>query len=97
MSLLDLASHVVWLKPGSALHRSQDPDEWMWGLQEMLAAQIVDSIRHSEWQSARLNPHARGVSPHPPDPLPRPGHGPRPMTHGAVALDVDEMAEWLGW
>lgn len=100
MNLLDLADLVAWLKPGSALHRAQDPDEWMWGLPEMLAAEVVDTIRHFEWQSARLTEGVKGVPSNPPDPLPRPGITPKggELVGGgkAESLPIDEMAAWLG-
>jgi hypothetical protein len=96
MSLLDLSDLVANLPPKCALMRAVHPDEWEWDLEAQLSALIVDSIRHHEWQSARLTPGVKGLSQNPPPPIPRPGVEPAEKKYGRDVLPMDEMAEWLG-
>lgn len=84
-----------WLPHDSALHRSQDPDGWMWGLQEQLTAALVDDTRGGNWQRG-------GGKGHRPKLVPRPGVGPKSETFCGKPVPLDEMkrrfearrAEW---
>jgi len=63
----------------------------MWGLPEHLLALLVDALHVANWQRSSDGSKGRNY----PEPIPRPGVGPK--TVGRDALPLDEMDEWLGW
>lgn len=86
----DLSAVIACLPPDSALFRAKRPD-WMWGLPEMLAADIADSLRWLMWAKTKDAQKGRNA----PKPIPRPGIA-RPERIGAKA-SVAEMNEFLDW
>ena len=86
----DLAAIIACLPPESALGRALNPD-WMWGLPEMLAADIADSQRWLVWSKTVDAQRKRNR----PQPIPRPGVK-RPERIGDKA-SIAEMNKFLGW
>lgn len=90
LSWANFAAIVAWLPPASALGRTFNPD-WMWGLQEMLLADVVDSLRWLVWAKTKDAQKGRNR----PKPVPRPGV-PKPERIGDKA-SVADMNQFLGW
>lgn len=65
--------------------------QWMWGLPEMLAADMVDSLRWLTWAKTKDAQKGRN----PPKPVPRPGIK-QPERIG-VKASVGDMNKFLGW
>ncbi len=78
------------LRPESALYRTLNPD-WMWGLPEMLAADIADSLRWLMWAKTKDAQKNKN----PPKPIPRPGVK-KPERIG-TAISIADMNEFLDW
>lgn len=75
----------------SALHRAMNPDEWEWGVAELLLAEIADSGHVAAWQ------RGGGTKKDYPKPIPRPGVQPDSTVIGKGAIPLDQMDEFLGW
>lgn len=76
----------------TALFRALNPEDHLWGLPELLLAEIADGERAAVWQRGGGKRKDR------PEPIPRPGVGQKEtQTYGKDALPLDEMAAWLGW
>lgn len=58
----------------SAVHRARNPDDWMWGLPELLAASMLDELRWLKWTKTK---DAGKKSNPPPEPTIRPGVNPK--------------------
>ena len=75
----------------SPLGRAVNPD-FMWGLQEQLMAEMVDTLHWLKWAKTEAARHRRGM----PEPLPRPGVEKKEVI-GDVAVDIDDLDDLLGW
>lgn len=84
------AAVIACLPTQSALGRKLNPD-WMWGLPEMLAADIADSLRWLVWSKTADAQKKRNR----PTPIPRPGVK-KPERLGDKT-DLASMNEFLGW
>lgn len=74
----------------SAFIRAYDPEAHEWGLLEQLMALTADQLAVSNWQ------RGAGKQKDFPKPIPRPGVE-SDKKFGKEAIEIDEMAEWLGW
>lgn len=90
MTWADLSAIIACLPPDSALLRAYK-DDWMWGLPEMLAADIADSLRWLTWAKTTDAQKNRN----PPKPIPRPGIA-KPERIGEP-LSIADMNEFLDW
>lgn len=86
----DLNAVLTCLLPDAALARAINP-QWVWGLPEMLAADIADSLRWLVW--AKTKDAAKGRNQ--PKPIPRPGVK-QPERIG-TRTSVADMNKFLGW
>lgn len=86
----DLAVVLSQSPRSSAFYRSLFPDEAEWGLQEQLMAAMVDYAAVGNWQ------RGEGKRKDFPDPIPRPGVNDGKERYGTEAIEMDEMAAWLG-
>lgn len=86
----DLSAVITCLPTDSALARALHPD-WMWGLTEMLTADMVDSLRWLIWAKTKDGQKGRN----PPKPVPRPGVQ-QPERIG-TKTPLAEMNTFLGW
>lgn len=86
----DLNAVITCLPTESATFRAVTPD-WMWGVPEMLAADIADSLRWLVWaktDDARKNRNR-------PKPVPRPGiKGPERIGTRTSIADMNEFLDW---
>jgi len=80
LGTVDLSWRDLWVIVGqshpntSAVHRARNPDTWMWGLPEMLAASMLDELRWLKWSKTK---NAGKASNPPPEPVVRPGVDPK--------------------
>ncbi|MGW5316719.1 DUF5361 domain-containing protein [Nocardia thailandica] len=89
----DLWAICKHLPPGSALARALNPgDEWQ--LNELLLADIADSLRWIQWSKTRAaqKPGAR-----PPRRIPRPGIEDDREVYGTTVMSIEDMDKFLGW
>lgn len=91
LSWFEAHSLVFYLGDDSALHGALDPEASGWTLQSMLIALIADALEVANWQ------RGGGKKADYPQRIPRPGVKPDKKQFGKGAIDVDEMAAWLGW
>lgn len=93
LSWRDLLVIVEQLPPGSALHRSMDPEGSLWTVETHLLAGIFDVLAIANWQ------RAGGAERDRPTPLPRPGlpEDPGTETWTGKPVSIEEMNEKLGW
>lgn len=76
----------------SALYRAMNPDDWQWGLAELLIAEVADGTHVGAWQ------RGGGKRSDYPKPIPRPGvTETETTTIGKGAIPIDEMNAFLGW
>lgn len=68
-----------------------NPNEWEWGVTELLLAEIADSNNVAAWQ------RGGGTKRDYPKPIPRPGVQPDSTRIGKGAIPLDQMDEFLGW
>lgn len=54
-----------------------EPEKGRWSQQEQLIATLVDAIRRLEWVLICVNTEKKSKRPDPPEPMRRPGAGPR--------------------
>jgi hypothetical protein len=83
---------TLQVRPESALYRTLNP-QWMWGLPEMLAADIADSLRWLVWAKTEDARKKRNI----PRPIPRPGVKDARERIGTAPVGVAEMNDFLGW
>lgn len=81
---------TLQVRPESALHRVLNPD-WMWGLREMLAADIADSLRWLVW--AKTADGAKGRNR--PRQIQRPGV--KQAERIGIKTSIADMNDFLGW
>lgn len=81
----------------TAIYRAMNPDTYMWGIQEQLLAEAVDTLHWLKWAKTK------GATQKPPqgmpEPIPRPGIKPTDSSE-VIKFDVmtqDETLAWLGW
>ncbi|WP_228794721.1 DUF5361 domain-containing protein, partial [Nocardia cyriacigeorgica] len=96
LSWRDLKVIVQQSPRESAIARSVNPEVSMWGIDQQLMAELVDVAHWLKWSKTK------GATQKPPqgmpDPIPRPGVGPKPVE--VIKFDVmtqDEALAWLGW
>jgi len=77
----------------TALYRAMNPDSWQWSLSDHLLAVVADAVITGNWMQSKDGQRNRNR----PKPIPRPGQEPQDKTYGSGALELDEMADWLGW
>lgn len=88
----DLRAIVACVRPESALARAIQGKDWPWGLQEMLLADIGDTLRWLQWAKTKDGQKNRN----PPKQTPRPGVK-APERIGDAPVSVAEMNKFLGW
>ena len=54
-----------------------EPEKGRWSQQEQLTAALVDAVRRLEWVLICVNVDKKSMRPDPPEPMRRPGAGPR--------------------
>ena len=54
-----------------------EPEKGRWSQQEQLTAALVDAVRRLEWVLICVNVDKKSKRPDPPEPMRRPGAGPR--------------------
>ena len=88
---LNAIVETLGLRPESALYRTLVPD-WAWGLQEMLTADVADTLRRLWWAKTKDGQKGRN----PPKQIPRPGVA-KPERIGDAPVPIADMNEFLGW
>ncbi|NIL86512.1 hypothetical protein RhoFasGS6_03916 [Rhodococcus fascians] len=87
----DLQLIVKFAPQDSPLVRTMNPDS-IWGLQEQLMAEAVDTLHWLRWAKTKAAEQKRDH----PEPIPRPGIEVKEVI-GSDPVDVDEMDRLLGW
>ncbi|WP_280438926.1 DUF5361 domain-containing protein [Nocardia cyriacigeorgica] len=83
---------VECVGPQSALARAQRPNEWQWGLNELLLAAAVDALHLLVWSKTK---DAQRGGRNRPKPIPRPGvAGPERI---GDAMPIEQLNELIGW
>lgn len=72
----------------------RDPAEGQWSQLEVLVAALVDETRLARWEAVMARLPKGGKKPEPPEPIPRPGVGPRKQQRAKRPLPP-EVADWL--
>jgi hypothetical protein len=83
---------IVCAPIDTALARAVRGDDWPWGLQEMLLADVADSLHWLQWAQTEAARKKRGQ----PKPIPRPGIA-KPERIGDQPVPIADMNEFLGW
>lgn len=91
----DLKIIVQHLSSTSALMQKMDPENAVWGLQEYLLAEVVDTLHWLQW--AKTKDAAAKPPRNQPDPLPRPGTKPKTEFIKYDVMTQDDAIDWLGW
>lgn len=87
----DLRRIIRFADERSPLSRALYPDV-IWGLQEQLMAEAVDTLRWLKWAKTKAAQYGRDL----PDPIPRPGVT-TPEVIGGAPVDIDDIDALLGW
>lgn len=88
----DLRAIVCCARPESALSRAIRGEDWPWQLQEMLLADVADSLHWLVWAKTKAAQKNRNQ----PKPIPRPGVA-KPERIGDQPVSIADMNEFLGW
>lgn len=74
---------------------SGEPEKGRWSQEEQLLAAVVDAIRRLEWVLICVNTDKKSKRPDPPEPLRRPGAGPRKKTAQLTDKSANRLFELL--
>lgn len=72
-----------------------EPEKGRWSQQEQLLATAVDAIRRLEWVLICVNTEKKSQRPDPPEPLRRPGAGPRKKKAQLTERSADRLLHLL--
>ena len=72
-----------------------EPERAPWSQQEQLLAATVDAIRRLEWTLICLNVDKKSKRPDPPEPMRRPGAGPRKKKAQLTEKSADRLLQLL--
>jgi hypothetical protein len=72
-----------------------EPEKARWSQQEQLLAAAVDAIRRLEWVLICVNSEKKSKRPDPPEPMRRPGAGPRKKTAQLTDRSANRLFELL--
>lgn len=72
-----------------------EPEKGRWSQEEQLLAAVVDSIRRLEWVLRCVNTDSKAKKPEPPDPMRRPGAGPRKVKAQLSEKSANRLFELL--
>ncbi|MFD5491636.1 hypothetical protein ACFWH4_01510 [Streptomyces sp. NPDC127091] len=72
-----------------------EPEKGRWSQQEQLLAAAVDAIRRLEWVLICVNVDKKSKRPDPPEPMRRPGTGPRKKTAKLTEKSAGRLFELL--
>lgn len=68
-----------------------DPERGRWSQEEQLLAALVDSVRRLEWVLICVNTEKKSKRPDVPEPMRRPGAGPRKTTATLTGKSADTL------
>lgn len=72
-----------------------EPEKGRWSQQEQLTAALVDAVRRLEWVLICVNVDKKSKRPDPPEPMRRPGAGPRKKTAQLTEKSAGRLFELL--
>lgn len=72
-----------------------EPEKGRWSQQEQLMAALVDAVRRLEWVLICVNTEKKSQRPDQPEPLRRPGAGPRKKRASLTTKSADTLFELL--
>lgn len=72
-----------------------EPEKGRWSQEEQLLAAVVDAIRRLEWVLICVNTDKKSKRPDPPEPMRRPGAGPRKKTAQLTSKSANRLFELL--
>ncbi|MGW9399355.1 hypothetical protein [Streptomyces sp. NPDC055642] len=72
-----------------------EPEKGRWSQQEQLLATAVDAIRRLEWVLICVNTEKKSQRPDPPEPMRRPGAGPRKSKAQLTSRSANRLFELL--
>ncbi|MFC8065540.1 hypothetical protein [Streptomyces sp. NPDC057293] len=72
-----------------------EPEKGRWSQEEQLLAAVVDSIRRLEYVLICINTEKKSKRPDPPEPMRRPGAGPRKKTAQLTDKSANRLFELL--
>lgn len=72
-----------------------EPEKGRWSQEEQLLAAVVDSIRRLEYVLICINTEKKSKRPDPPEPMRRPGAGPRKKTAQLTNKSANRLFELL--
>lgn len=72
-----------------------EPEKGRWSQQEQLLATAVDAIRRLEWVLICVNTEKKSQRPDPPEPMRRPGAGPRKTKAQLTEKSADRLLKLL--
>lgn len=72
-----------------------EPEKGRWSQQEQLLASAVDALRRVEWVLWCVNSEKKSKRPDPPEPMRRPGAGPRKKTAKLTEKSAGTLFELL--
>jgi hypothetical protein len=72
-----------------------EPEKGRWSQQEQLLAAAVDAIRRLEWVLICVNTEKKSQRPDPPEPMRRPGAGPRKKKAQLTEKSADRLLKLL--
>lgn len=72
-----------------------EPEKGRWSQQEQILASIVDAVRYLEWTLKCVKTEKKSKMPDPPEPMRRPGAGPRKKKAQLTNKSADTLFELL--
>jgi len=72
-----------------------EPEKGRWSQQEQLLAAAVDAIRRLEWVLICVNTEKKSKRPDPPEPMRRPGAGPKKTRAQLTEKSADKLLKLL--
>jgi len=72
-----------------------EPEKGRWSQQEQLLAATVDAIRRLEWVLICVNTEKKANRPDPPEPMRRPGAGPKKTRAQLTEKSADKLLKLL--
>ncbi|WP_075737545.1 hypothetical protein [Streptomyces acidiscabies] len=72
-----------------------EPEKGRWSQEEQLLATVVDAVRRVEWVLWSVNIEQQSQRPDPPEPMRRPGAGPRKVKAVLAEGRADELFQML--
>lgn len=72
-----------------------EPEKGRWSQQEQVTAALYDAVRRLEWVLICVNTEKKAKRPDPPEPMRRPGAGPRKKTAKLTQKSAGRLFELL--